>query len=78
MAKLGPQHDIFIFCCTVQFDKMPWQDMFRLTKNFWDGAEAGNTLTYPLNPHHTQGRRFHPQGCTIMLIDVVGTYVGLP
>ena len=33
MAKLGPQHDIVIFCCTVQFDKMPWRDMFRLTKN---------------------------------------------
>jgi len=33
MAKLGPQHDTFIFCCSTQFDKISLQDSVRLTRN---------------------------------------------
>ena len=33
LAKVGPQHDIFIFSCTVQFDRNSLSDTFQVTRN---------------------------------------------
>jgi len=51
LAKLGPRHDIFMFCCTAQLDKISLQDTFRLTRNIINHATHQGLA--PLEVNHS-------------------------
>ena len=51
LAKLGPQHDIFMFGCTAQFDKISLRDTFRLTRNIINHATRQGLV--PLEVNHS-------------------------